>query len=145
MGQRLALTRAAIGPAWVILQCRFCHRDGSSMLARGLGVSGLIISTRQIRLHILPGNPGHGELVLGLGLYIWVAVACLVVLTIAAVTCVLHAMLENQPMQRLKWFSTATLGALALTIVVNAIAEFTLAGFNAFLPDNPTGYQLFGG
>ena len=92
MGQRLALTLAAIGPAWVILQCRFGHRDGSSMLARGLGVSGLaavaglIISTRQIRLHILPGNPGHGELVLGLGLYIWVAVACLVVLTIAAVT-----------------------------------------------------------
>ena len=151
VGQRLALALAAIGSAWVVLQCRFGHRDGSSMLVRGMAVSalgaiaGLILSARQVLLHILPGSEGYGLPVLGLSLYAWVAVACMVILLITALTALFHDRLEPPMVQRLHPVSIGTLWLLALVLLANAASVFAEAGFNLFLPGDPTGYQLFGG
>ena len=121
------------------------------MLVRGMAVSalgaiaGLIISSRQVLLHILPGDSGYGTPVLGLALYTWVSIACLVVLLVATVTSLFHDRLEPAPVERLNIVSKASLWLLTLVILVNAATVFALAGFNLFLPDNPTGYRLFGG
>lgn len=151
VAQRLALALAALGPAWVILQCRFGHRDGASMLVRGMGVSalaalaGLVIGTRQVLLHILPGSEGYGTPVLGLSLYTWVVVACLVVLLVAAVTTLFHDRLEPPPVERLNPISIGSLWLLVVVLVANALSVFAEAGFHLFLPDDPVGYRLFGG
>ena len=150
MAQRMALTLAAIGPAWVLLQCRFGHRDGASMLVRGMAVSalgamaGLIIGTRQILLHILPGDTGYGTPVLGLALYIWVVIACLAILLITSITILLHDRLEPRPVSSLNPFTAVSLWLLAILTIGNAGSAFLESGFSLFLPGNPTGYQLFG-
>lgn len=151
MAQRMALTLAAIGPAWVLLQCRFGHRDGASMLVRGMAVSalgavaGLIVGTRQILLHILPGDTGYGAPVLGLALHIWVVIAGMVILVVTSVTMLFHNRLEPRPVGRLNPITAGSLWLLALVTAANAGAVFFEAGFSLFLPENPTGYQLLGG
>src|SRR5436309_7130076 len=74
--QRIALMLCAIGPLYVLVQSRagaLSCRDlavgnGLSILAALLGAA---ISTRQVLLHILPGDPGFGSPVLGIHLYTW--------------------------------------------------------------------------
>jgi disulfide bond formation protein DsbB len=150
VAQRMALSLAAIGPAWIIVQCRFGHRDGASMLVRGMAVSalgaigGLVLASRHILLHILPGDTGYGLPVLGLSLYTWVAVACMVILLITSITMLFHDRLEPPMVERLKPVSIASLWLFIAVLGVNAVSVFAEAGFNLFLPDDPTGYQLFG-
>src|SRR4051794_27204906 len=69
--QRIALMMCALGPLYLLLQARdrvFSFRD----LAVGNGICiiaallGAAVSTRQVLLHILPGDPGFGSPVLGL-------------------------------------------------------------------------------
>lgn len=149
--QRLALSLAAIGPAWVILQCRFGHRDGASMLVRGMAVSilaaiaGLILGGRHVLLHILPSDAGYGSPVLGLSLYTWVVIACMVILLVAAVTLLFHDRLEPPMVERLNPMSIGSLWLLALVLLINAGSVFAEAGFHLFLPADPTGYRLLGG
>src|SRR5688572_2357784 len=78
--QRIALMMCALGPLYVLLQARagaLSCRD----VAIGNGISiisalvGAAVSTRQVLLHILPGDPGFGNPVLGLHLYTWCLIA----------------------------------------------------------------------
>ena len=151
VAQRLALSLAAIGPAWVILQCRFGHRDGASMLVRGMAVSmlaaiaGLILGGRYVLLDILPGEVGYGTPVLGLSLYTWVVIACMVILLVAAVTSLFHDCLEPPMVERLNPISIGSLWLLILVLLLNAGSVFAESGFHLFLPADPTGYRLLGG
>ena len=72
------------------------------------GIAGLIIGSRQILLHILPGSADYGTPVLGLPLYTWVVVACLVVLLVTAVTSLFHDVLEPPPVERLNLLESRT-------------------------------------
>ena len=74
--QRMAMMLCALGPAYVIMKARagevkttdFATGYGMSVIA---GVAGAFISIRQILLHIVPPDPGYGDPVLGLHLYMW--------------------------------------------------------------------------
>src|SRR5947209_2028255 len=74
--QRIALMLCALGPLYMLLQAR----DGaltSRAIAIGSGISilsalvGAAVSTRQVLLHILPGDKGFSSPLFDLHLYTW--------------------------------------------------------------------------
>ena len=144
--QRMAMMLCALGPAWLLLRARkgpIDARDygqcyGISILSALLGAS---FSTRQILLHIAPGDPGYGSAVFGMHLYTWALIVFLVVIIVSgAHLFFLPVAPENFEKDRLATFSVWALGML---ILANAIAVLALEGFNWYLPDNPDAYLLF--
>ena len=88
--QRMGMMLASLGALYVVVRAlrgELLLRE----LATGLGLAilgavvGAAISIRQILLHILPGDPGYGEAVLGLHLYTWALITFVVVIVFACV------------------------------------------------------------
>jgi disulfide bond formation protein DsbB len=151
--QRMGMVLAMLGPAYVLIRR---HRDDDTVtpvdrVATGFGMSilggmlGMAMATRQVLLHILPGDPGYGDAVMGMHLYTWAVVVFVVVIVTSGVTLLFHRQLapdrSDQPMP---WWTKATLWLLGLMILANMLNAFAIAGFHAFLPDNPIEYLLFG-
>lgn len=144
--QRMAMMLCAIGPAWLILRARqgpvdardygMCY--GWSILSALLGAS---FSTRQILLHIAPGDPGYGSAVFGMHLYTWALIVFLAVILVSAVQFFfLPEKAEHIEKDRLSYVSVIALGVL---ILGNALVVFALEGLHWFLPDDPNAYLLF--
>lgn len=144
--QRMGMLLAALGPAYILLRMRKAqvrHED----MAVGFGISilaailGLMVSTRQILLHIVPPDPGFGEAVMGLHLYSWGAVVFLVVLVTAGLCLVFsNALLPTH--NKFNRMSVVVISLLAVLILANAVAVFFEAGLQWVLPDDPQRYQL---
>ena len=87
--QRMAMILAAMGSVFVITHGHYARIQGFSVMGLGYGMSilaavaGLAIATRQVLLHIQPGDPGYGSPVLGMHLYSWSVVIFLVVLVVS--------------------------------------------------------------
>jgi disulfide bond formation protein DsbB len=146
--QRIAMMMAVLGPCQVLIATR---REGLTPRAIGLGAGiailasllGSVISIRQVLLHILPGDPGFGNAVMGYHLYTWAALAFACNIAAAAAQLI-----------GLRWFAGApagpvpgarlTMTALAAMLVANLLSVIAEAGLAWNLPDNPTGYLLFG-
>ena len=162
--QRMAMILAAMGSVFVITHGHYARIQGFSVMGLGYGMSilaavaGLAIATRQVLLHIQPGDPGYGSPVLGMHLYSWSVVVFLVVLVVSGLMLVfgrspiLHSPGDesynltgetDKRVFRLKWYSWVTFGLFCAIILVNAFATLAESGFHPFLPDNPTGYRLF--
>lgn len=162
--QRMAMILAAVGSIFVITHGHYARIQGFSVMGLGYGMSilsalmGLMISTRQIILHLKPGDAGYGTPVFGLHLYTWAAIVFLVVILVSGVMLifgrepVIHCPICHESGRttraavansRLKWYSWITFWLFGAIISINAIAAFTESGFHAFLPDNPTSYRLF--
>ena len=78
--QRIALMMCALGPLYMQRQIRDRGITGRDV-AVGSGIAimsallGAVVSTRQVLLHILPGDQGFGTPFLGLHLYTWCLIA----------------------------------------------------------------------
>jgi disulfide bond formation protein DsbB len=66
--QRVMFALLAIGP---ILNIRFGPRPSHYALSLLAAVAGMIVSTRQVLLHIMPGDAGYGSTLFGLHFYTW--------------------------------------------------------------------------
>ena len=66
--QRLQFTVLAIGP---ILNIRFGPRPSHYAMSLLAAAAGAAFSTRQILLHIMPGDAGYGSALLGYHYYTW--------------------------------------------------------------------------
>jgi disulfide bond formation protein DsbB len=66
--QRLQFTLLAVGP---MLNIRFGPRPSHYVLSMLAAVAGAAFSTRQILLHIMPGDSGYGSALLGYHYYSW--------------------------------------------------------------------------
>ena len=162
--QRLAMILSAMGSIFVITHGHYARVQGFSVMGLGYGMSilaavaGLFIATRQVLLHIQPGDPGYGSPVLGMHLYSWSVVVFLVVVLVSGLmlifgrTPILHCPAchekespEESKMKylRLRWYSRVTFWVFGAIILINAFATVAESGFHAFLPDNPTSYRLF--
>ena len=162
--QRMAMIMCAIGSIFIITHGHYARIQGFSVIGLGYGMSvlsavlGLVISSRQVLLHIEPGDPGYGSAVLGLHLYTWALIVFLFVLVVSGLMLVfgrdpeLHypdcqpdrQSADGPPVgSRLPWYSMCTFWIFGAIILVNAISAFAEAGFNLYLPDNPTSYLLF--
>jgi disulfide bond formation protein DsbB len=145
--QRIALMMCALGPLSVLRQSRdgvLACRD----IAVGSGIAiisallGAAVSTRQVLLHILPGDPGFGSPFLGLHLYTWCLIAFVGQITASALMLIGSAWLKEN--ERMAWRMTnVTAGAFVFIVVANLLSVIAEAGFNWDLPPDPVGYLLF--
>lgn len=144
--QRMAMLLCALGPAYILLRSRsgeltaaeFATGYGLSVLA---AVAGAAISGRQVLLHILPGDPGFGDAVLGLHLYTWSFIVFVTVLIVSGINLVFSEALRPRGVQFGRT-SALVIGLLGLVTLGNAVSVFVQEGFHWTLPDNPEHYQL---
>ena len=66
--QRILFAALAIGP---ILNIRFGPRPSHYAMSLLAAVAGAVASTRQVLLHIMPGDAGYGSALLGYHYYTW--------------------------------------------------------------------------
>jgi disulfide bond formation protein DsbB len=145
--QRIALMMCALGPLSMLRQARngvLVVRD----VAVGSGISiisallGAVVSTRQVLLHILPGDPGFGAPFLGLHLYTWCLIAFVGQIAASGLMLIGSTWLEEE--KRIAWRMTSvTAGAFVFIVMGNLLSVIAEAGFNWDLPSDPAGYLLF--
>jgi disulfide bond formation protein DsbB len=145
--QRIALMLCALGPLHILLSAR----DGAltcRAAAVGNGIAiisallGVVASGRQVLLHILPGDPGYGQALLGLHLYTWCLIAFACQIAASGVMLIATAWLEDKPVM---WRATArgTAIAFAAIVIANLFSVVAEAGLHWDLPENPVEYLLF--
>jgi disulfide bond formation protein DsbB len=145
--QRIALMMCALGPLYMLRQARdgvLTPRD----IAAGSGIAivsallGAVVSTRQVLLHILPGDPGFGTPFLGLHLYTWCLIAFVSQIAASSLMLIGSAWLKQE--ERMSWRMTkVTAGAFVVLVVANLLSVIAEAGFHWDLPSDPVGYLLF--
>jgi len=145
--QRIALMMCALGPLYLLRQARD-HVLTSRDVAIGSGIAivsallGATASTRQVLLHILPGDRGFGTPFLGLHLYTWCLVAFVSQIAASGLMLIGSAWLKED--ERIAWrITNATAGAFVAIVAANLLSVIAEAGFNWDLPSDPTGYLLF--
>ncbi|MCH2171973.1 disulfide bond formation protein B [Myxococcota bacterium] len=146
--QRMAMMLAVVGPVHVIVKSHRHRVIESEWFASAWGMTvlgsvlGCVISTRQILLHIAPGSVGYGNPVLGLHLYTWALLVFVALLLTAGIHLVFIR--EDVPvvLERARVLSKSVVWLFWLVVLANAISVFFQAGFQMFLPDNPTHYRL---
>lgn len=146
--QRIALMLCALGPIYLLISNRrgelsfraLAISGGMSIIA---GLIGAAISTRQVLLHILPGDAGYGSEVFGLHLYVWCLIAF--VAHILASGLMLWGATWAKDLSPRRWRATGiTIGVFVVFVLLNLASVIAEAGFNWNLPADPVKYLLFG-
>lgn len=148
--QRMAMILCALGPALIVIHGLRARDIEFATILTGYGMSilgavlGLAASSRQVLLHILPGDEGYGSLIMGLHLYTWALIVFLFVLVFSGSRLLLFHSVTPQPTKN-RWTGRAVIWLFGLVITANIVSVFFEAGLHAFLPDNPTSYRLIDG
>jgi len=148
--QRMAMMLCALGPAMIVMAGLRDKEITLPTVAAGYGMSilgavvGLAASSRQVLLHIMPGDPGYGGAVMGLHLYTWALIVFMVVLCFSGARLLLFHDVAPQRGEG-RGLPRGVLWLFGLVIAANAVAVFFEAGLHWYLPANPTSYRLFDG
>ena len=102
---------------------------------------GALAASRQILLHILPGDPGFGSPVFGLHLYTWSFIAFSCQIAASAIFLIASTWLEDSKVRGP--MTTIAAAAFVFVVVANLVSVIAEAGLNWDLPADPTGYLLF--
>lgn len=144
--QRIALMLVGLGPLHILLRARaasLTSRDaaaGNGMAIVG-ALLGAVAASRQILLHIQPGDPGFGSPVFGLHLYTWCFIAFSSQIAASAVLLIMTAWLDDSKVRSPA--TTITAAAFALIVAANLVSVIAEAGLHWDLPSDPSGYLLF--
>jgi disulfide bond formation protein DsbB len=129
--QRILFAALAVGP---ILNIRFGIRPSHYAMSLLAAVAGAVASTRQVLLHIMPGDAGYGSALLGF---------------ITAIVLLAAILMFDRQFKEDKAVLPATGGAFAQTAVwlvialtaINVVTTLLECGFGA-CADNPLVYEL---
>jgi disulfide bond formation protein DsbB len=144
--QRIGSMMYALGPLHILMRSR-AGSLAAQDVAVGCGIAivaalvGAAASSRQVLLHILPGDQGYGSPVLGLHLYTGSLIAC--ACQIAASH---NAARRGLVAHRSSGYPPAvkfTVFAFALLVVANLLSVVAEAGWNWDLPADPVKYLIF--
>lgn len=146
--QRFAMMAILVAQGHVLLKIGRRQAVSATEVATAHGLSilaalaGISMSIRQVLLHILPGDPGYGEEVMGLHFYTWGAVLFACCMLGSALALALANWLDKEPHT---WHGVArwTVWLVAALIVVNMVLVFAMQGFQWELDGDPTHYRLF--
>jgi disulfide bond formation protein DsbB len=140
--QRIQFAMLAIGP---MMNVRFGPRPSHYALSLFAAAAGFAFSTRQVLLHILPGDPGYGTALFGYHYY------TLALIGFAAAIVLISAMLlfdrQFEPEAAAPKFDAPDLFAMIAVWLVIALTALNVAstllecGFGA-CADNPVAYEL---
>ena len=79
--QRILFAALAVGP---ILNIRFGPRPSHYALSLFAAIAGAVASTRQVLLHIMPGDAGYGSALLGYHYYTWALIGFITAIVLLA-------------------------------------------------------------
>lgn len=139
--QRIQFAALAIGP---IMNVRWGPRPSHYGLSLLAAAAGLVFSTRQVLLHILPGNPGYGSALLGYHYYTLALMAFAAAIVLAAIMLLFDRQFEAEDGPEFGAPGRFATGAVWLVIaltVLNAASTLLECGFGA-CADNPVAYEL---
>jgi disulfide bond formation protein DsbB len=139
--QRIQFAVLAIGP---IMNVRWGPRPSHYALSLFAAAAGFAFSTRQVLLHIMPGDPGYGTALLGYHYY------TLALIGFAVAIVLISAMLlfdrQFEPEQAPKFEAPDLFATIAVWLVIaltalNVVSTLLECGFGA-CADNPVAYEL---
>ena len=144
--QRIAFMLVGLGLLHTLLRARTAGLTSRSIaVGQGMAIIGALLgalaASRQILLHILPGDPGFGSPAFGLHLYTWCLIAFGCQIAARAVFLIASRWLEDSRVGGR--MPTIAAAALVLVVVANLVSVIAEAGLNWGLPADPTGYLLF--
>ena len=139
--QRIQFAMLAIGP---ILNIRHGPRPSHYAVSLFAAIAGAAFATRQVLLHIMPGDPGYGSALLGFHYYTWALIGfCVAIVAIAAIL-----MFDSQfkpddttPPAKAGAFARAAIWLVIALTAANVVSTLIECGFGA-CPDNPVDYEL---
>src|SRR3954453_2501313 len=139
--QRILFAALAVGP---ILNIRFGPRPSHYAMSLLAAVAGAVASTRQVLLHIMPGDAGYGSALLGYHYYTWALLGFITAIVLLAAILMFDRQFEED-----KAVLPATGGAFAqipawLVIApttANVVTTLLECGFGGFA-DNPVAFEL---
>jgi disulfide bond formation protein DsbB len=93
--QRIMFALLAIGP---ILNIRFGPRPSHYALSLLAAVVGAAVSTRQVLLHITPGDPGFGTALFGYHYYTWALIGFIAAIVLLSLVLLFDRQFEKTPL-----------------------------------------------
>jgi disulfide bond formation protein DsbB len=138
--QRILFATLAIGP---ILNIRFGPRPSHYALSLLAAVAGAIVSTRQVLLHILPGDAGYGSALLGYHYYTWALIGFIAAIVLLAAVLLFDRQFESDTPQPVsgETFAQAAVWLVISLTALNVVSTLLECGFGA-CADNPVVYEL---
>jgi disulfide bond formation protein DsbB len=137
--QRIQFAMLAVGP---ILNLRFGPRPSHYAVSLFTAIAGAAFATRQILLHIMPGDPGYGSALLGYHYYSWAFIGFAVaILAFAAMLLFDGQFRDDGKQQPAGAFARAAVWLMIALTALNVVSTLLECGFDA-CPDNPLGYEL---
>lgn len=148
--QRMAMILVCIAALWMIGMTRKGTLDVSSYFrCYGLmlvsAMLGGFIAFRQVELHILPGDLGYGDPILGLHMYTWSLITFLVVTAFVGVMLIFGKTFQPAQLSTgsaLIWLSRILVWLFLFILIANVLSITLEEGFNWVLPDDPIRYEL---
>jgi disulfide bond formation protein DsbB len=137
--QRILFAMLAVGP---MLNVRHGPRPSHYAVSLLAAVVGAVVSSRQILLHILPGDPGYGSALLGYHYYTWAFIGFAVaIFAIAAVLLFDRQFEERTTLPQVSGFAKAAVWLVIALTALNMISALLECGFGP-CADNPVVYEL---
>ena len=138
--QRILFALLAVGP---MLNVRFGPRPSHYALSLLTAVAGAAVSTRQVLLHILPGDAGYGSALLGYHYYSWALIGFVAAIVLIAAMLLFDRQFDDSTAQTSAPAAFATVAVwLVITLTaLNVISTLLECGLSA-CADNPIIYEL---
>jgi disulfide bond formation protein DsbB len=138
--QRVMFAMLAIGP---ILNIRHGPRPSHYAMSLLAAIAGAAVATRQILLHIMPGDPGYGTALWGFHYYTWAAIGfgVAIVLIAAVLLCDSQFKTADKPPPAAGAFAQGAIWLVIALTAANVVSTLIECGFGA-CADNPVAYEL---
>src|SRR5215216_5778987 len=139
--QRIQFTVLAIGP---VMNIRWGPRPSHYALTLLAAVAGAVVSTRQVLLHIMPGDAGYGTALLGYHYYTLALIAFTAAIVLLAAMLLFDRQFEGDraaPAVAPGTFATTAVWLVIALTALNVVSTLLECGFGA-CADNPLVYEL---
>lgn len=139
--QRIQFAMLAIGP---ILNIHHGPRPSHYALSLLAAIAGAVFATRQVLLHIMPGDPGYGSALFGYHYYTWALIGFgIAIVAIAAMLLFDGQFKRHETMApgKANAFAKAAIWLVVALTAANVLSTLVECGFGA-CPDNPVDYEL---
>ena len=139
--QRVLFATLAVGP---ILNIRFGPRPSHYAMSLLAAVAGAVVSSRQVLLHILPGDAGYGSALLGYHYYSWALIGFIAAIVLLAAILLFDRQFEDDDATQL--VAGGAFAYVAVWLVIGLTALIVVSAFLECGPrscaDNPVVYEL---
>jgi disulfide bond formation protein DsbB len=142
--QRLQFTVLAIGP---IMNIRWGPRPSHYALSLLAAAAGAAFSTRQILLHIMPGDTGYGSALFGYHYYSWALIGFAAAIVLLAAILLFDRQFEQDhtaPQVAPGAFANIAVWLVIGLTALNVVSTLLECGFGA-CAENPLIYELLKG